>query len=110
MSTAPTKTRIRQNPPVAAGKAPAAMCPTHGAYEPPAQASQLHRVATGPNMDPERARTLMDQAARLRRNCPDCGGRCPTPLEWATSIRTQAQAPAVFRMPARSLADPEACR
>ncbi|MEU8220902.1 hypothetical protein AB0C47_34740 [Micromonospora taraxaci] len=110
MSTVAAKARIRQNPPVAAGKAPTAACPTHGVYEPPAQASQLQRLATGPNVDPDRARTLMDQAARMRRNCPDCGGRCPTPLEWATAVRTLALTPTVFRMPTRALADPEACQ
>lgn len=110
MSTAPAKSRIRQNPPVAAGKAPGAMCPRHGAYEPAAEARQLQRIATAPNVDPARARALMDQAGRLRRLCPDCGGTCPTPLQWATAVRTQAHTPDVFRMPARDLADPEACR
>ena len=110
MSTAPTKSRIRQNPPVAAGKAPGAMCPRHGAYEPPAEARQLHRIATAPNMDPARARALMEQAGRLRRHCPDCGGLCPTPLEWATAVRVRAQPPTVFRMPPRNLVDPEASR
>lgn len=110
MSTAATKSRIRQNPPVAGGKSPGAMCPRHGAYEPPPQARQLQRIATAPNMDPARARALMDQAGRLRRLCPDCGGLCPRPLEWATAIRVQAQTPPVFHMPPRHLVDPEACR
>lgn len=121
MGTA-AKGRIRQNPPVAdGGKAPGAICPRHGAYDPPPQAKQLHRIATAPNMDPARARALMDEAGRLRRTCPDCEGICPTPLEWATAIRTQTQtrrspkpgtaaAPAVFRMPPRHLVDPEACQ
>lgn len=110
MSTAPAKSRIRQNPPVAAGKAPGAMCPRHGAYDPPPEARQLQRIATAPNMDPDRARALMDQAGRLRRACPDCGGTCPAPLEWATAVRTRALTPTVFRMPPRGLVDPEACR
>lgn len=88
-TTTAARPRIRQNPRVSAGKTPAGEnCLRHGWYPLDWQVSSLIDEARGhPGVRPERARTLMERAERLRRHCPACGGQRPTDGEYLIELR-----------------------
>jgi len=105
--------RVRQNPQTAAAKVGGQYCPHHGQYETPHGVLDAQRAALSPNVPVDRARSLLEYAARLRRACPECDGPATTMLGWAVGVRDRRQGRpeathTQFRLPPIEVIDPEA--
>ena len=84
--------KVRQNPPTATPTGPGEQCPLHGWYERPYGVNVLTDQAVGhPGVDPAKARHLLEQADKLRRTCPECGGIRPADRAWAAQLAGGAQ-------------------